>query len=98
MSLIWATVSDRFFEMYLTTHLSHPQNSKTLAVNHKGKPVTKNFYLSAMDYFIKLFPNDELIFIVAAGIIFSYPSIFAYDDCPLNSSQLNYAASIVFDN
>ena len=32
-----------------------------------GRPVTKNFFLSAMDYFKKLLPAEEIIFIVGSG-------------------------------
>ena len=32
----------------------------------RGKPVTKNFFISAMALFEKILPNDEILYIVAS--------------------------------
>ena len=57
-------ISNKIF----TYDLSH-----LLAAPSRGAlPVTKNFYRSAMEHYKNLFPEDNIIFIVASGKLRSH--------------------------
>ena len=45
------------------------------APSREARPVTKNFYLSAMDHYKNLYPADEIIFIVASGMPIAHTEV-----------------------
>ena len=57
-------------------HFKYTFNSHWLAgPAREGRPVTKNFFLSAMDHFNKLLPAEEIIFIVGSGKRFAHEDL-----------------------